>query len=99
MAWIQDTYCESIQSKQTGTLWCSKLIRACWTLINNKWKSRNSKLHNTEVIKKMEGHAELISAIKEEMKIGLSKLPTTQFAYLFDTILRITSNKHRRNCP
>ena len=32
----------------------------------------------------MEGHAELISAIKEEMKIGLSELPTTQFSHLFD---------------
>ena len=61
----------------------SKIIRANWEFIFNIWTERNSKLHDTDRIKEFEGRPDLIEAIKNERRIGISRLPHNDFGYLF----------------
>ena len=57
------------------------------------WTGRNQQLHNSERIKDMEGKHELKEAIRKEFSIGLSRLPTYEFAYLFEIKLRTLLKK------
>ena len=47
------------------------------------WEERNSKVHDTDRIKDLEGRPQLVAAIHTEWAIGASILPASDFAYLF----------------
>ena len=84
-AWIeyQAVYFNETKSLRSSTLWASKLIRECWQFLFNIWEARNKKIHETTMLKLLEGRPQLRLAINEEWEIGLGRLPAPDFSYLF----------------
>ena len=80
----QKEHFEETKSRRGAKSWASKAIRLCWDFNMAIWKGRNEQLHNTQRIKDMEGKGEVQKAIRNEFRIGLSRLPAYGFAYLFE---------------
>ena len=74
---------DSDTSRYQANTIISRIIRANWEFTFSIWTERNSKLHDTDRIKEFEGRPNLIQAIKDERKVGLSILPHNDFGYLF----------------
>ena len=79
----QEKHFQDINSKRSADLWTSKAIRIGWTYLTTIWQHRNEQLHKTERIKDMKGKNEIIKAIKAEYKLGLGRLPSYGFSYMF----------------
>ena len=93
-SWIeyQQKYFRDTKSRRSVRLWASKLIQALWEFTAQVWGDRNSRLHDTEIIKDMEGKQKLEQAIRREWDTGLGNLPAAEFSYLLsgslETILK-----------
>ena len=85
-------YFTDTNSQRSVWLWASKLIQALWEFTSQVWGDRNSRLHDTEIIKDLEGRKQLEKAIRREWDTGLGNLPAAEFSYLLsgslETILK-----------
>ena len=77
------TYYLNKKSQRKGSTWASKLIHNNWKLITALWEGRNKQLHQTERINDLEGMPLVREAIETEWRIGLGRLPASQFSQYF----------------
>ena len=66
----------------------SKMIKLGWDFLFGIWDERNQRLHQTDHILDLEGRKELLLAMEQEWRLGLSLLPASDYGYLFVKPLR-----------
>ncbi len=83
MITYQHNYLEHKKKRRTGLVWAHKAIRHTWDFLAAIWDDRNKRLHDTDVIKELEGLPILLRAIEGEWDIGLHRLPASDFYSMF----------------
>lgn len=88
MGSIKKQNSDRIDYPEGASLWVLKAIRCCWDYNVNMWVGCNKQLHHTDRIKDMKGRKELITAIKEEFKVGPSRGRLLSIRYGFSFMFR-----------
>ena len=95
----QHTYFQSCQSRKTGVIWGSKVIKQLWNIVYQLWDHRNKKLHDDNNLYSYNGLQSLRDCITKEHRLGQGSLHEVYRIYFrspLPTLLRHTLEYQRR---
>ena len=77
----QQKYYTDLGVRKLGTRWACNLIQKLWHIVHHIWLHRNSILHNTSSIDRLNGMHILDSAISQEYLTDFHTLPPVYHPY------------------
>ena len=81
--YMQQYYIEN-NTRKSSIKWTAKLISNTWKGVHFIWVERCKKMHDTKVIHDLQGLPHLVDSIKKELRIGIGRLPATEFSRQFN---------------
>ena len=92
-AYMETVY-KNENSMRTGQRWSRLMTNYFWNAVMHIWDERNKKLHDTERVVDMSGKDILQKSIMAEWKIGLGRLPASEYSIKFKLHPKELFTKH-----